>query len=166
MRKLIASVMVLCLTGLISFSQEENEGYVITNNHDTLWGTFKNDIMSKKIKIIINGELRKFDVVELLSFKKGEEIEKRFTNDLYMAKLEIQGKINFYAIRVKGQYGFDQFFVEKNGESCDVNTKKCKTIIEEWLKDYACDSELLKGEIKLKNIQKIIKEYNRCNATE
>ena len=80
-------IISLLFTTLQSFSQSADSGYVITNNHDTLYGKFRDDILSKKVKIYINGELKKFDVTELIGYKKGDEINKRFSNDLYMATL-------------------------------------------------------------------------------
>lgn len=165
MKSIVWILLALLLHEPDLFSQSPDSGYVITNNRDTLWGKFKDDMMSKKVKIFINGELKKFDVTELLGYHKGDEIHKRFSNDLYMAELEIPGRINFYAIRVKGQYGFDQYFLEKDGKICEVNKHTLKTTIPDWLKDYTCDSPLIKDNKKFKHIEKVIKEYNRCSET-
>jgi hypothetical protein len=163
MKKTAWLILILLLHTLDVFSQAPDSGYVITNNRDTIWRKFKDDMMSKKVKIIINGKLKKYEVTELLGYRKGSEINKRFTNDLYMAELEIAGRINFYGIHAKGEYGFDQYFVEKDGNSCEVDKRTLKTTITDWLKDYACDSPLLKEKVNFKNIEKIIKEYNRCS---
>jgi hypothetical protein len=160
MKKL--SVILFVLWGLQSFSQVADTGYVITNSQDTLWGSFKEDMLSKKVKIYINGELKKFDVTELLGYKKGNEINKRFSNDYYMATLEKAGKINLWVIDVRGEHGFVQYFLEKDGVSCQLTKKTWKTTIADWLKDYSCDSELLKNELRINKLEKIIEEYNSC----
>ena len=147
---------------LQSLSQSTDSGYVITNNHDTLYGTFRDDILSKKIKIYINGELKKFDVTELLGYKKGDEINKRFSNDLYMATLEKPGKISIWVIEVNGQYGFIQYFLEKDGVGVELTTYNWNTFIADWLKDYDCDSELFKKKLTIKKFKKIIEAYNSC----
>jgi hypothetical protein len=162
MKKLILVLFVLFQ--LQSFSQNTDAGYVITNNNDTIRGTFKNDILSKKIKIIINGELKKFDVTELLGYVKGDEINKRFSNNLYMATLEKSGRINIWAIRVEGEgHDFNQFFLEKDGVSCELTRKTWKTTIADWLKDYDCNAELMKN-LSIKKFEKIIEEYNSCKT--
>lgn len=148
-----------------SFSQAADTGYVITNNHDTLWGRFKDDILSKKIKIYINGELKKFNVIELLGYKNGDEINKRFSNDKYMATLKRAGSINLWVIDVKGEYGFTQYFLEKDGVNCELNKRTWRTTIADWLKDYNCDSELLKNELRINKVEKIIEEYNACKKS-
>src|SRR5690349_17116501 len=112
---------------LHGFSQSTDSGYVITNSHDTLYGTYREDILSKKIKFYINGELKKFSVTELLGYKRSEEINKRFTNNLYMATLEKTGPINLWTIRVKGQYGFNQYFLEKDGVGVELTKNSWKT---------------------------------------
>jgi hypothetical protein len=68
MKKLIAVLFIFW--GLQSLSQAADTGYVIMNNQDTLWGSFKEDMLSKKVKIYINGKLKKFDVTELLGYKQ------------------------------------------------------------------------------------------------
>lgn len=154
---------LFCFITATCFSQEADSGYIIKNNHDTLWGKFKDDMMSKKVKIYINGKLEKFDVTELIGYKKGNEINRRFSNDLYMATLETQGKINIWAIHTAGPYAFDQYFLEKNEQSIEVNGKAFKTTIPEWIKDYGCNSEIMSEKLNRSNFKKVIIEYNTCN---
>lgn len=163
--KVLIAILLMLLT-LQSFPQKADTGYVITNSQDTLWGTFKQDLLSKKIKIYINGELKKFNINELISYKKGNEINKRFSNRLFMATLEKEGPINLWAIRVIGPNDFTQIFLEKDGVSCELNKKNWKTTIAGWLKDYSCDSELLKNELRINKAEKIIEEYNSCKKSQ
>jgi len=103
-------------------------------------------------------------VTELLGYKKGNEINKRFTNDLFMATLEKEGRINVWAIKVNGEFGFTQYFLEKDGVSCELTKKSWKTTILDWLKDYDCNADIMK-DLKINRFQKIIEEYNSCKKS-
>jgi hypothetical protein len=82
-----------------------------------------------------------------------------------MATLEKAGEINLWVIRVNGEHGFVQYFLEKDGVSCQLTKKTWKTTIADWLKDYNCDSELLKNELRINKVEKIIEEYNSCKRS-
>ena len=116
--KIIAFIVLLCLSNTLSAQTDFRAGYIITNANDTIFGEidYRGDIlMGKLCKFKTNGNIVDYFPSEIAAYRFTDDGKYFVSKELNGSKIFLQflmkGQINLYSFR--GDDGNTHFFLEK-----------------------------------------------------
>jgi hypothetical protein len=175
MKPILYIIFLLIAVSSLGQERKSEEGFIVTNNMDTIYGKIKkkpNTIVGEFIKIIFidkNNLQSKYSAYDLISFKKGTITYESVLIGEYksFAELRIDGYLKLYYRSESGSRGkpgkvIRPYLRKTNSDKfkivLNINFEKQMT---EYFSDYKDLSDAIdKRTLKIKDLELIVNTYN------